>query len=148
MTKFFFKFKKSYIFNSPQFFVGKSFPNKFTFHRGFQHKIQKKLIIQFQEDDQADKRTNGTTNRGTDRPYFIRLFWLLPGDLISKTAVDRHLKVQDKEYDVALNKNYCITVSKQNLSSIYELILTIQQILGSHKLKGHAHFYSRSPKNH
>ena len=73
-------------------------------------------------------------------PYFIRPFWLLPGDLTSKTALDRHLKVEDTEYDVGLNKNYCITVSKQNLSSIHELNLTIQQILGSHKLKGHAHF--------
>ena len=41
-------------------------------HMGFQHhaKIQKKLIIQFQENAQTDRRTDG----GTDRPYFVCSF--------------------------------------------------------------------------
>ena len=35
------------------------------------------------------------------------------------TAVDWHLKVKDIEEDVLLTKNYCITVSLQNISSIH-----------------------------
>ena len=55
--------------------------------------------------------------------------------LTSKTAVNWHLKVKDIEYNVDLTKNYCITISKQKISSIHKLI---QQILGSHELTGHA----------
>ena len=57
--------------------------------------------------------------------------------LASKTAINWHLKVKDIEYNVGLNKNYCITVSIQKISSIHKLI---QQILGSHELNDHAHF--------
>ena len=48
-------------------------------------------------------------------------------------------------YDVGLTKNYCMTVSMQKISSIHKLILMIHQILGSHKLSGHAHFWPCSP---
>ena len=52
----------------------------------------------------------------------------------STTAVDPwHFKV--KEYDISLTKNYCINISIQKISSIYKLILKVQQILGSHELK-------------
>ena len=40
----------------------------------------------------------------------------------STTAVDWHLKVKNKKCDVALIKNYCITVSMQKISSIHKLI--------------------------
>ena len=43
------------------------------------------------------------------------------------------------------NKNYCITVSMQEISSIHKLI---QQISGYHKLNDHAHFWLGPPKNH
>ena len=33
--------------------------------------FQKKLMSQFQENLQPDRRTNGRTDRKTDRPYFI-----------------------------------------------------------------------------
>ena len=51
--------------------------------------------------------------------------------LVSKTAINWHLKAKDIEYNVGLTKNYCITVSMQKISSIHKLI---QQILGSHEL--------------
>ena len=58
-------------------------------------------------------------------------------DLASKTAIYWHLKVKNREYNVGLINNYCITVSMQKISSIHKLI---QQILGSHELNDHAHF--------
>ena len=66
----------------------------------------------------------------------------------STTAVDWHLKVKDIVYDVGLTKNYCLTVSIQKIISIHELILQMQQILGSHELNGHAHFWPYPPKNY
>ena len=64
--------------------------------------------------------------------------------LASKTALKWHLKVKDIEYNVGLTKNYCITVSTQKMSSIHKLI---EQILGSHELNYHAHFWPGQPKN-
>ena len=64
--------------------------------------------------------------------------------LASKTAVNWLLKVKDIEYNVGLTKNYCITVSMQKISSIHKLI---QQILGSHELNDHPHFWPGPPKN-
>ena len=57
--------------------------------------------------------------------------------LTSKTAVKGHLQVKDVEYNVGLNKSYCITFSMQKIDLIHKLI---QQILGSHELNGHAQF--------
>ena len=54
--------------------------------------------------------------------------------LTSKIAINWHLKVKDKEYNVGLTKSYYITVSSQ--------------ILGSHELNGHTQFCSHPPKNH
>ena len=65
--------------------------------------------------------------------------------LASKTAVNWHLKIKDIEYNVGLTKCYCITVSMQKISSIHKLI---QQILGSHELNDHTHFWPGPPKNH
>ena len=67
---------------------------------------------------------------------FHRILPATAGGLTGTTTVDWHLKVKDIENDVCLTKNYCITVSIQKISSIHTLI---QQILGSHKLNGHAH---------
>ena len=66
---------------------------------------------------------------------FHRILPATARGLTSKTAVNWHLKVKDIEYNVDLTKNYCITISKQKISSIHKLI---QQILGSHELTGHA----------
>ena len=68
-------------------------------------------------------------------------------DPTSTTAVDWHLKVEDKEYNVGLTKNYCITVSMQKISLIHNLILSIQQILGSHELNSHNCFLPHTLKN-
>ena len=57
--------------------------------------------------------------------------------LTSTTVVDWHLKVKNKKCNTSLIKSYCITVSMQKISKIYELI---QQILGSHGLNDHTHF--------
>ena len=73
-----------------------------------------------------------------DRTYFIGPTWLQTGP--RTTAVDWHLKIKDTEYDVALTKNYCITVSIQKISSFPKLTIKIQQILGTHELNGHAPF--------
>ena len=64
----------------------------------------------------------------------------------STTALNpRHLK--GKRYDIHLTKNYCITISIQKINWIHKFNLKIQQILGSHELKGHGHFRPRPPKN-
>ena len=65
--------------------------------------------------------------------------------LTSTTAVYWHLKVKNKIYDVGLIKNYSIKVSMQKISSIHKLI---QQILVSHELNDHIHFWPGPPKNH
>ena len=68
-----------------------------------------------------------------------------PRGLTSTNSVDWHLKAKNKKCNVALIKNYCITVSMQKISSIHKLI---QQILGYHKLNDHVHFWPDPPKNH
>ena len=70
---------------------------------------------------------------------FHRTFLATSGCPTSTTAVDWHLNVKDKEYDVSLAKNFCIPVSMQKISSIYRLIFKIQQVLGFNELNGHKH---------
>ena len=64
----------------------------------------------------------------------------MAGGPTSTTAVDRHLKVKDREYHVGLTKIFCIAVSMQKVSSILKLILKIYQILWSYELNDHAYF--------
>ena len=78
--------------------------------------------------------------RKDKQPLFHSALSATQQDQTSTTAVDWHLKVKNMEYDVGQTKNYCITISMQKISSIHKLILKIQQILGSHQLKSHAHF--------
>ena len=87
MTKFFFKLKKTPSFGLlPQFWEQKSFSKKSgchaQLHKGFQHhgKIQRNLMIEFQENTLTDVRRGGWTDHG-----------ILPatdGGLTSTTAVD------------------------------------------------------------
>ena len=51
--------------------------------------------------------------------------------LASKTAINWHSTVKNREYNVGPTNNYYITISMQKVSSIQKLI---QQILGSHEL--------------
>ena len=84
----------------------------------------------------SSKKTPWQMSGGKDRQTLLH--WILPATargLTSTTPIDWHLKV----------KNYCITVSMQKISSIHKLI---QQILGSHELNDHAHFWPGPPKNH
>ena len=99
-------------------------------HKGPYHhaKIQGNIMIQFQENTSTNGWTEGRTDPISLDPFGYR--W----GLTSTAAVDWHLKVQDIEYDVGLTKNYCITVSMQNISSVNTLILKIEQILVSCKL--------------
>ena len=63
----------------------------------------------------------------------------------STIAVDpQHLKV--KEQDISLTKNYCITINIKIISSINIFNFKIQ-VLGSHELKIHCHFWQGPPKN-
>ena len=57
--------------------------------------------------------------------------------LASKTAMNWHLKVKNREYNVGLTNNYCITVSMQKVSSFHKLI---QQILVSDELIDYTEF--------
>ena len=78
MTKFFFKFKKPYFWPFPLFLGQKKFSMKSSCYaqllKGFWHhaKIQRNLMIQFQENTQTDARRQ----RWTD--YFIGSFQLPP----------------------------------------------------------------------
>ena len=84
------------------------------------------------------KKTHWQMSGGKDRQtLFHRILPATARGLTSTTPVDWHLKVEDKKCDVGLIKNYCLTVSKQKISSIHKLI---QQIFRSHKLNDHAHF--------
>ena len=53
-----------------------------------------------------------TTDERTDRPFY-RTLPISAGDPKSATAVNWHLKVKDRDYDVGLTKCYCIKVSMQ-----------------------------------
>ena len=68
---------------------------------------------------------------------FHRILPVTAIGLTSKTAVNRHLKVKDIQYNAGLTRSYCIIVSMQKISSIHKLV---QQILGSHELNGHTQF--------
>ena len=68
---------------------------------------------------------------------FHRILPATARGLTSQTTVNWHLKFKDIEYNVGFTKNYCITVSMQKISSIHKLI---EQIIGSHELKGHTQF--------
>ena len=92
------------------------------------------------------KKTPWQMSGGKDRQtLFHRILPATARGLTSTTAVDWHLKAKNKKCNVGLIKNYCITVSMQKISSIHKLI---QQILGSHELNDHAHFWPGPPKNH
>ena len=100
-------------------------------------------MIQFQENTQADSRTEGLIDpisqedpsgyhQGSDKYNCSRL----------------PLKSQKYRAWCWSNQNYCTTVSMQKISSINKLHLKIQQFLGSHKLYDHDHFWKQLPKNH
>ena len=64
--------------------------------------------------------------RKDGQSLFYRTLLATAGGPKSTTAVDWHLKVKDTEYDADLTKNYCITTSMQEISSIHKLNLNIQ----------------------
>ena len=147
MTKLFFKFKKpyfwSFLIHFPNFWSKQSCSKKSSCHAQllkvfWNHaKIQRNLMIQFQENTQTGDKDG--------QNLFHRILPATSRGLTSKTAVHWHLKVKDIEYNVSLTKNNCITVTIQKIGSIHKLI---QQILGSHELNGHAQFWPHPPKNH
>ena len=82
-------------------------------------------MIQFQESNQTDRKTDRKTKGQLD-PILQDLAGHYRGSA-STTAIDWHLKVKDREQDVGLTKNYCITISMQKISSIHKLIFKIEQ---------------------
>ena len=73
-------------------------------------KIQRNLMIQFQEKTTTDSRTEGRRDP---------IYTILPattGGPTSTNAVDLRLKVKDIEDNVGLTKQYCVTVSMQKIS--------------------------------
>ena len=87
------------------------------------------------------------TGRKNTLTLFNRTLPATVGFPTSTIASNQHLQVIDIEHDVCLNKNYCITVRMQNISSIRKLILKKQQILGSHEMF-RLIFEQDHPKNH
>ena len=98
-------------------------------------------MIKFKENTQTDGRTEGHTDS-----YFIGSLWLLPG--VYKYNCSR-LTLKSQRYRVQCwsNKNYCITVSMQKISSIHTLTFKIQQSLVSCKLSGQTYFWPHLLKN-
>ena len=86
--------------------------------RSAKNKNVNKLQVQTQTDGRKERRKNRQT-------LFHRTLLATVGGPTSITAVDRHLKVKDTEYDAGLTKNCCITTSLQKISSIHKLNLKI-----------------------
>ena len=105
-------------------------------------------MIRFQETSQIDGSIEGQKNGQKDvQTYFIGpTHPATTKGPPSTTAVNWYLKVKNIEYNVGPTKNYCITVSMQNICSIHQLILKIQQILESHELNRHPFFDHARPK--
>ena len=95
-------------------------------------------MIKFQDNRQMSGGKDGQT-------LFHRIPPATARGPTSTTVVYWHLKVKNKMCNVGLIKNYSIKVSMQKISSIHKLI---QQILGSHELNNHTHFWPGPPKNH
>ena len=82
----------------------------------------------------------------SERLFLIKQMW--EDDIKSVATIVGTYFRHNKRYncsgcpalDIILTKNYCITISIQKIISIHKFILRIQQILGSHQLKGHGHF--------
>ena len=75
-------------------------------------------MIQFQENTETDVRREGKDGQ----TLFQGILLVTAEGLKGTTAIDWHLKVKDKKYNVGLTKIYCITVSMQKISSIHKLI--------------------------
>ena len=92
------------------------------------------------------KETRRHMSGGKDgQTIFHRIPQATAKGLTSTIAVYWHLKAKSEKCNVGLTKNYCIKVSMQKISSVHKLIL---QILGSHELNDHVHFWPGPPKNH
>ena len=108
-------------------------------HNCYQYpgKIQRNLMIQFQENTQMPGSKDGQT-------LFHGILPATARGLAKKTAINWHLKVKNIEYNVGLTNNQYITVSMQKASSINKLI---QEILGSYELSDYTHFDQTHPKS-
>ena len=126
-AKFFIKFKKPYfgpfLAHFLNFWSKKSFSTKLSCYAqllmGFWYraKIQRNLMMQFQENNQTDVRRQ----RWTD-PFYRILPAIAMGLTSKTTTVNWHLKVKYIEHNVGLTKSYCITVSMHKISSIHKFI--------------------------
>ena len=89
--------------------------------------MQKNQLLPSDHSGNTAQRVDGWT-------LFHKTVPATPRGPTNTVAIDWHLKVRDTKQDVCLMKNYCITVTIQNIISIIKLILTIQQISGFHEL--------------
>ena len=145
MTKFFFKFKKPIFGPFPQFLGQKTFFKKNWVVMQNYIRVSSTLAKSREIEWSNSKKTCRQMSGGKDEQTLIH--WILPATargLTSTNAVDWNLKAKNKTCNVALIKNYCITVSMQKVSSIHKLI---QQILRYHELNDHAQFWPGPPKN-
>ena len=135
MTKFFYKLKKPNFQIFPNFWSKKVFSKNSgsTMHNIIRVNINMPKFSEI-EWSNSKKTPRQTTGKKAGQTLFHRILPANTRGLTSTAAVDWHLKVKDIEYNVGLTKIYCITVSMQKISSIYTLILNIQQIFGSGEL--------------
>ena len=129
MTRFFFKFLfLAYFLN----FWSKSFFQKLwlchTRLQGFQHhaKIQRNIIIQFQENNQTDGRMEGQTDPISQDPSSYHQ----GSNKYNCSRLAFKIKVEDIEYDFGLTKNYCITVSIQKSAQFIHSFLRYSRFQG------------------
>ena len=130
MTKFFFKFKKSYFRPISPIFGEKMAvcKNSGSLMHNFIRVSGNHVKIQGIKWSNSKKTPRQTTGQRDGQTLFHRIFLAIARGLTSTTAVDWHLKVKDIEYNIGLTKNYCITVRMQKISPIHTIILKIQEI--------------------
>ena len=134
MTKFLFKLSKNpigglFLAHVPNFWGQKSFPKKSGTYKLIRFSS---TIPRFKNlKSKSKKATLQTVGWKDGQTLFHMTLSATARGPTSTTAVDRHLKVKDIEYDVGISKNYCLIVSMQKISSIHKLIFYIQQILVS-----------------
>ena len=130
MTNFFLISKTYFWPISPILGAKKDFQKKSgchaQLHKRFQHsgKIQRNLMIKFQENTQTDVRREGWTDPISQDPSSYR-------QGANKYNCSRLAFKSKKKCTIGLIKNRCITASMQKISPIHKLI---QHILGYHEM--------------
>ena len=150
MTKLFLQFKKPYFWHVSLILGAKKlFPKIFGSVMYSLIRVST-TVLKFRKTYWYNsKRTSRQMAGHQDgQTLFHRTIPAAAGSPTSTTRVHWHFKLNDMEDNVSLIINYWIKVSMQRINSIHKLILKILQILGSHELNGHGHFWSHPPYNY